>query len=444
MLLPVLSRLSILYILEDLNLIQDFVPSIHTGHVLVTTRSHTTGNSARNVELEPMQLDDGALLLLRRAGLLAAHADLRDASEIDSALAKAIALVTACLPLALDQAGAYIDETGRGLSDYAGLYQKHAASLLNFRGSSGRDHPEPVTTTFALSIDKVKAVNPAAVELLEFCAFLHPDAIPEEMIIDGEAALDPALRTAMADPLAFDKAIGDLFKFSLIQRESKRNILIVHRLVQTVVKNTLSEDLQLEYVQRVVRVLDTVFPKPEFSNWPLCQRYLPQVQACARLIQQYNMLLPEASALLRRTGIYLSDRGLYDEAEMLLAQARTIAETLFGTEDVRVIPFLNALAAVYYKKGRYDLVEPITLRSLTLGEQSSGVDDPDLGASLNTLARTYHKQGRFAEEEPLLLRALALRQKVLGPQHPDVATGICGSLARGLPFFNVLHTISKG
>lgn len=409
---------------EDLNLIQEFVPPVHSGNVLVTTRSHATGNFARNVELRPMPIDDGVLLLLRRAGLLTPHADLHDVSAVDSALARSLVLVTVGLPLALDQAGAYIEETGRGLSDYVGLYQNYASSLLNLRGSSGRDHPDSVTTTFALSIDKVKAVNPAAVELLEFCAFLHPDAIPEEMIIDGAAALDTTLRAAVADPLALDRAIGDLLKFSLIQRESNRSILIVHRLIQAVVRSSINEERQRTYLEQVVRVIDTIFPEPEFSNWQLCQRYLPQAQACAKLIQQRTVLLPEAYAFLLRAGTYLSERGLYDEAEALLGQARTIGETLFGIDDVRVIPILNALATVYYKKGKYELVEPIALRALTLEELLPGPDDPSVGESLHTLAGAYHRQGRFGEEEPLLLRALALRERVLSSQHPDVATSM--------------------
>ena len=151
---------------------------------------------------------------------------------------------------------------------------------------------------------------------------------------------------------------------------------------------------------------------------------LPQAQACVRLIQQHNLLLPEASDFLLRTGSYLSERGLYDEADALLSQARTNSETLFGLDDIRVIPILNALATVYYKKGRYDLVESVTQRALALEEQLLGVDHPSIGETLQTLAGAYHRQGRFKEEEPLLLRALALRERVFGSRHSDVVTSM--------------------
>jgi tetratricopeptide (TPR) repeat protein len=410
--------------LEDIGLLRDLVPSPHTGHILVTTRSHRTGHLAHRIDLEPMQIDDGALLLLRRAKRLSPDAILSDALETDVVLAKEISQVMHGLPLALDQAGAYIEETERGLSDYADLYQQYSSSLLERRGASGQDHPASVTATFSLSFEKVKTLNPAATELLEFCAFLHPDAIPEEMLIGGSSALSPLLRTVVADPIQFDRAIEDLLKFSLVRRKSDQNILIIHRLVQVVAKETMSKERQREYIEQIVRVIDTVFPSPDFPNWSQCQRYLLQAQACAKLIQQQGILLPEASQLLCRVGIYLSERGLYNEAEVLLTQALTIEEALFGADHPRVPTVLNALAGVYHDKGRYHQAELLLLRSLALSEKLLGEEHPTVGKSLNLLARTYHKQGKYGEAEPLFQRALALRQRVLGPEHPAVAASM--------------------
>ena len=403
--------------LEEIDLLRDMVPSPHSGHILVTTRSHHTGHLAHRIALEPMQVDDGALLLLRRAKLLPPGAALEEVSEADNAVAKKIVEAVHGLPLALDQAGAYIEETERSLSDYVDLYQQYASSLLKRRGASGHDHPAPVTTTFSLSFEKLKALNPTAIELLEFCAFLHPDAIPEEMLIGGASALPPLLRTTVTDPIKFDQTIEDLLKFSFIRRKSDQHILIV----QAVVKEAMSEEQQREYMEQVVRVIDTVFPSPGFSKWSQCQRHLLQAQTATKLIQQRNIHLPEAPQLLYRVGEYLYQRGLYEEAEGLLTQASSITEALFGADHPTLIPILNTLGKVYFLQGRYSQVEPLLLRSLTLGERLLGMEDPELGKSLNTLGRTYHKQGRYNEAEPLLQRALALRQKVLGQEHPKVA-----------------------
>ena len=407
--------------LEDIDLLRDLVPSPHAGQILVTTRSHRTGSIAHRIDLEPMPIDEGALLLLRRAKLLIPCASLNEASETDNIVAKKIAQAIHGLPLALDQAGAYIEETGRGLSDYASLYEQRSSPLLKRRGASGHDHPESVTTTFSLSFEKLKTLNPVAIELLEFCAFLHPDAIPEEMITGGASALPPLLSSAATDPLEFDRAIEDLLKFSFIQRKSDQNILIIHRLVQIVVKDGMSEERQREYVEQIVRVINTVFPSTEFSTWTLCQSYLLQAEMVAKLIEQENTLLSEAAQLLCRVGNYLQQRALYDEAERLLLQASVMAEALVGLDHPTLIPILNTLARIYYLKGRYNQAEPLLLRSLALGEELLGIEHPNLGDTLNRLGRTYHKQGRYSEAELILERALALRQEFLGQDHPDIA-----------------------
>jgi hypothetical protein len=138
---------------------------------------------------------------------VAAPADQKKASEI--------ALQLDGLPLALDQAGAYIEETGCGLSGYLSRYQNHAPALLRRRGMLTADHPDPVASTWALSFEKIEQANPAtAAELLKFCAFLHPDGIPEALLNIGAAELGPTLESIGSDALALDDAVAELLKYS--------------------------------------------------------------------------------------------------------------------------------------------------------------------------------------------------------------------------------------
>lgn len=60
------------------------------------------------------------------------------------------------LPLALDQAGAYIEETQCCLSDYLSLYRPRRAEMLKERGylvdgGPKRDYPETVATIWSIS-----------------------------------------------------------------------------------------------------------------------------------------------------------------------------------------------------------------------------------------------------------------------------------------------------
>lgn len=170
---------------------REFIPPGNNGHVLLTTRASASGTVARRLDIEEMGTEEGALFLLRRAKHIAEDAPLDAAAEADQATAKEITAQLDGLPLALDQAGAYIEETGCGLSGYLELYRSHALELLQYRGELAKavaqasDHPGPVAGTWALSFENIEKANPAAAELLRFCAFLHPDGIPEEVFSEG-------------------------------------------------------------------------------------------------------------------------------------------------------------------------------------------------------------------------------------------------------------------
>src|SRR5262249_10303396 len=155
--------------------------------------------------------------------MLAQDASLEEASTADCQSAKDIAGALDGLPLALDQAGAYIEETGCNLSNYLGLYQAGRIKLLSKRGFFDFDHPASVTDTFTYSLEKIKKISPPAVELLRFCAFLHPDAIPEELIINGATELGPTLQPLASDPFLLDNTLVILRKFSLVHRNSTTN-----------------------------------------------------------------------------------------------------------------------------------------------------------------------------------------------------------------------------
>lgn len=157
------------------------------------------------------------------------------------------------LPLALDQAASYIEETDCGLRGYAERYQQRKLALLSRRGGCCPDHPESIAATWSLSLEKIARTHPAAAELLRLCAFLHPDAIAEEMLREGCYELTPHLHLLATDPFELDAAIGTLTKFSLVRRNPEGRFLSLHRLVQTVLREQMDEETHGLWVERAGR-----------------------------------------------------------------------------------------------------------------------------------------------------------------------------------------------
>jgi tetratricopeptide (TPR) repeat protein len=303
------------------------------------------------------------------------------------------------------------------------LYKEQRRELLLRRGGLASGHPEPITTTLALSFAKIEQANPAAAELLRFFAFLHPDAIFDELIRKGASQLGPLLQTEAAEVLTLNEMIGELNNYSLVRRSSEA-ILSIHRLVQAVLRDNLSKEAQSDWAERTVRAVNQAFPKVEFSTWQQCRRYLPHAQVSAGLIEQEHMVFPEAALLLDEAGYYLYEQGQYQEAEPLLTQAVAIREQTLGPEPPEVATSLNHLAELYRVQAKYEQAEPLYLRALTIRENNLEPASHDLATSLNNLGLLYEEQAKYAQSKQFHQRALDIRLSILGPEHPDTASSL--------------------
>ena len=405
---------------DDLSLVSGILPSSNSGHILFTTRAAAMHNLARRVEIDEMDVEEGTLLLLRRAKILTLDAPPESAPEADLTTARAIVQAMDGLPLALDQVGAYVEETGCSLSDYLQRLETYRIELLNVRDEHV-NYPYSVATTWALSFEKVEQANPAAADLLRLCAFLAPDEIPEEIILKAPEDIGTELQSLIDNQHKLNLVIKELLKYSLIRRDSSKHTIVVHRLVQAVLRDGMGEEMQREWAERAVRAVNQSFPIATVETWVLCQRYLSQAITCAELIEQYNLFFPEAARLLDQTAVYEQDHAGYSKAEALFKKAIFIREQVLGPGHPDIAQSLNNLGLLYYKQGRYEEAKPFYIRSLVIREQIVGSDHPDTAQSLNNLALFYQNQGRYEEAESLYKRAIAILEFASGPDHPDIA-----------------------
>lgn len=404
---------------DDIVTVQDVISTELSGHLLLTSRAQALGALAQRIDIETMGLAEAVLFLLRRARLLAPDASLSSTPEEQLATAEAIALQMDFLPLALDQAGAYIEEVGCSLSAYLDIYRTHRKELLQRRGNIFINHPESVITTWSLAFAKVEQSNRAAADFLQLCAFLEPDTIPEELIREGNAYLGPLLQKTVVDPLLFNNIIEELRKFSLVQCAPETKLLRIHRLVQAVIKDSLEPEEQRQWATRAVNVTNTVFPGTiEKETWPLCRRFLSQAQACSILVQDYQLNFPEAAELLHRTATYLRTYAtLYEQSEALYRQAMQIQELVLDEDHPDRAQPLVGLANLYTKQGKYAQAEPLFLQARRIWEQSLPPDHPEMASLCNAMAIVYWQQGKSAEAELLYQRALQIWKHALGPEH---------------------------
>lgn len=410
--------------LRDFGLIHHFVPLQSSGHVLLTTLSQATGVQVHPVPVTEMTPEDSALFLLRRARIIKEQASRNEASKADYEQALSIVQKVGGLCLALDQAGAFIEEKVCNLAGYFELYREQGPKLLALRGRFAHAHPDSVKVTFSLAFEAVDKKSPDVLELLRLFAFLHSDSIPLEMITQGASALDGPLHALASDPVALYEASDLLLSFSLVQRRTDPALLSVHRVVQDILIEELMPKQRRKWAMRTVRLVNRVFPKAEFSNWPTCEKYFSQARRCAELITEYRLTQKEAAPLLLRLGSYCHQRAYYSEAENYLTTALQLYKQAIEPDQPAIAQTLNNLALLYYKQGKYQEAEERYQRALEIREQLYGLDHYIVAETLNNLALLYKDWGKYRQAEALYQRVLIIDEHTLGPHHPDTAVSL--------------------
>jgi hypothetical protein len=143
----------------------ELLPRVSRGQVLVTTRDASWERYTPLTELEVFTPDEAIAFLLTRSG------------SDDEPAARAVSELLGWLPLALEQAGAYVRETRIPLATYLQRLRAFPAVTLTKGHPRDRDPTDTVATTWQVSVERVRPIR-GAVALLEICAFLGPEEIP--------------------------------------------------------------------------------------------------------------------------------------------------------------------------------------------------------------------------------------------------------------------------
>lgn len=358
---------------DDLELINSLLPKRPLGHILLTTRSQIIENIVDPIELEKMESEEGVRFLLLRSGLLKYRAEPETPpSNIREGATRLVELLDGH-PLALEQAGAYIQASKTSFASYMQIYHQGRSSLLSPKsgelGAPGEKHSETVTVTFNICFQRVRHLYPAADDVLHLCAFLSPDNIPEELFSPRSS-----LNLSMT---MFDKVIATLRRYSLIKRNTEEKLLSIHRLVQAVLQDRIVEQKRRRWVEQTVQVINTTMKDIETqpSSRPTTLRawayyreqYLPHLEACAMWIKREEVVTEEAAELLDTFAYCLNysiTRFVPNEIIEALDNAIGLREKVRGENYLYIVDWLKLLIMLYKSEKNDKKVQELSERLL--------------------------------------------------------------------------------
>ena len=416
-----------LVVLDNVNHPADIAPltgRVTTGRFLITSRLATGWHAITSsvVRLDVLSVDNAVELLTRIAPR---QAD--GAGELCTELG--------CLPLAIEQAGAYLAETAISPRAYLALLAGYPAAMFESVAATG-DTGRTIARIWRVTLDRL-ADDPLTGQILRILAWYAPEPVPR------------ALLNAVADPPDLHRAIGRLAAYSMLAADEMT--ITVHRLVQAVARIPDTADphrapaLIDDARTQATTLLDDAIP-PAWADpaaWPAWRILLPHIDALADHAPAGTDTAAMAH-LLNLTGLFLDNQGATARAIRFVDRALTDQRRVLGEDHPATLTSRNNLAGVYQAAGDLGRAIPLHEQTLTDRRRVLGEDHPDTLASRINLAHAYEAAGDLGRAIPLHEQTLADLRRVLGEDHPATlasrnnlahAYQAAGDLGRAIPLY---------
>ena len=336
------------------------------------------------------------------------------------------------LPLAIEQASAYLAQAGASPREYLGLLARYPAAMYQ-AAAEGGDAARTIARIWHVTLDRL-AGDPLAGQVLRILAWYAPDAIPRTLL-DG-----------LADPPALLHAVGRLAAYSMLTAGA--GTLAVHRLVQAVTRTPSPGDphrdpqaIDAAREQATRQLADALPDWQDPAGWPGWRMLLPHIDALASHAPP-DTDTQDTAYLLNETGLFLDGQGQPGRAAGHLQRALASYARVLGADHPATLTSRNNLAGAWQDAGDLGRAIPLFEQALADRLRVLGADHPDTLASRNNLAYAWQDAGDLGRAIPLYEQTLADRERVLGADHPATlgsrnnlagAYEAAGDLGRAIP-----------
>jgi serine/threonine protein kinase/tetratricopeptide (TPR) repeat protein len=445
---------------EALLAVTRLLPSLTAGRVLITSRRRDWPPGVNRKSLDVIPMPAATDFLLKRTAK-----DRRRETD-DAAQALQLAELLNGLPLALEQAAAYISHTQISISEYLEIWEKECDSVLSWHDEGVMQYPASLAVTWQGSFHQLA---PTAQALLRLVAYMAPDPIPAEMLEVSAEIARKAVRLCVepgdatqSRPLRHD--LAELAALSLISRQGTD--LAVHRVVQEVIRQRIPEGDRIAWIETAISLVVeyTPFQTDDPTYWPVLDALrshmshllahasqqrapeslsLAQLQTCLGIFLYSKSLYSDAEPLLRNAletdkrlfgehhhevavdmlnlANLLKDTDRLEESEVLLRKGMQILQASSANQHPLICKALNGLALLLMKMHRWDEAESFLRHALKIDQTEHGDEHATIGRDLHNLTILLTSTGRASEAYPLILHSIAISQTVHGMAHPITA-----------------------
>ncbi len=401
--------------------LRNFLPSGNNGHIIITSRNPSWGSIAQNIEVGPMTPEESVKFLLDRS------------DQQDEAAASELAADLGYLPLALDQAGAYIYDCGGSIEQYIRLFneERNKHRLL----SEPADYRATVATTWEVSLLRLQEQCPDAVVLIRLLSFLAPEPIPTKVIrvsavrpADGESEDDlvyqietvgASIYIDVGKPvIALPSMLSDEIELNATLTALKRHSMVyvaddnvrMHRLVQAVVRERVRISQAMEYVKAATRIVLNFSIRVHGQDAEELETLQRHALAVIKHNREFDVSGGETIELLIKLAEAHEKRGDFDRALHYYEWA--LRDGKEADEDALVIArIMNEAARMRLRTGDHAGAEELLTGAKSLIPDRENKDANDAASMLN-LAALYAAKNQIDDADRCFHEALLITESL--------------------------------
>lgn len=390
---------------ETPDTVRDFFPTNGPGRILVTSRNAQWATAARPLEVDVFTRAESRQLLQLRA------------PNLDDATADRLAETLGDLPLGVEQAAVWLAETGMPADEYLRLFEQHAFELM--ASDPPPDYPLSVAAAWNLSLERLQRDHPAALQLLQVCAFFAPEPISRRLITGiRDAPVPPELALALSDPIRLGRAIRDVNRYALARINYITNTIQLHRLVQRVLVNQMPDELKDQMRGAAHRLLahgDPVEPSSP-GQWQQYGELLPHVLSSKAVLSHDRWV----RQLVLNEIEYMFYWGDYEGSRDLARDAYETWRDAAGENDEHGLRAAKLYGDTLRALGHHHLAYELDQRTREAMTETMGTEHETTLDITSMLAWDLRMRGDFAGASELDRQAFEASRRLFGPS--DVST----------------------
>ncbi|KAF1850391.1 uncharacterized protein K460DRAFT_382125 [Cucurbitaria berberidis CBS 394.84] len=399
--------------------VKDYLSGADHGSVLVTTR---LAKLQQLGESQPLtKVDHKQAQAILESWYKGKH----DTTEIKCLLEKLDGL-----PLAIAQAGAYLQQSGVGLTAYLRFYEQQWSELMESDDAPLQDYPRSVWKTWAISYQTIRREHEATANLLLLWSFLDNKDLWYGLIAAADQKSTVASRMLSewiggiaSSELEFSRAMKLLLKYSLIEKVEETASYATHPVVHQWAYHSQGKCFAVEITRLAVITVGYAVPMgPSREDMAIQRRLHPHAQVCSKWVVEgktkrrfadndghaEDVEKDEELSVLQAAhnlGILYKDQGKLGEAEQMYKWVLRECEQLAPDHTLILVTTTN-LGNVYSIQGKVDKAEQMYMRALQGYEEALRPKHYSILETVNNLGVLYMRQGKLDKAEQMYKRAL--------------------------------------